>query len=219
METMKYDMAGGAAVLSAVAAAAALQLPVDVVGYVAASENLPGGRAQKPGDVIRYANGRTVEVLNTDAEGRLVLADALVVAARARPDAIIDLATLTGAARVALGGLYACVLGSDQPLVDALVGAGRSCGEPCWQLPLVREYRDDIKSSIADLKNVGGGDAGTIIGALFLAEFTDGVPWAHLDIAGPAWADKDMPLSPRGATGYGVRLLVQYLRDCCAGDA
>jgi leucyl aminopeptidase len=217
METMKYDMAGGAAVLGAVAAAASLRLPVQVTGYVAATENLPGGRAQKPGDVIRYVNGRTVEVLNTDAEGRLVLADALVVAARAQPDALIDLATLTGAARVALGGLYACVLGTDQALVDALVAAGRTAGEPCWQLPLVREYRDDIKSGIADVKNVGGGDAGTIIGGLFLAEFVGATPWAHLDIAGPAWAEKETAFGPRGATGYGVRLLVQYLRDLAAG--
>jgi leucyl aminopeptidase len=211
METMKYDMAGGSAALHAVSVAAALQLPVEVTAYVPAAENLPGGRAQKPGDVIRYANGRTVEVLNTDAEGRLVLADALLLAARSRHDAIVDLATLTGAARVALGPLYACVLGNDQTLVEQLLAASRATGEGLWQLPLASEYRDDLKSSIADLKNVGG-DAGTIIGALFLSEFVDGVPWAHLDIAGPAFADKDLPLAPRGATGYGVRLLVEYLR-------
>jgi leucyl aminopeptidase len=216
METMKYDMAGGAAVLSAVAAAAALELPVDVTAYVPATENLPGGRAQKPGDVIRYANGRTVEVLNTDAEGRLVLADALLVAGRDRPDAIVDLATLTGAARIALGSLYACLLANDQALADALLAAGRTSGEPCWQLPLVREYRDDLKSPVADLKNVGGGDAGTIIGALFLAEFVGTTPWAHLDIAGPAFADRELPLASRGATGYGVRLLVDYLRGAAA---
>ncbi len=217
METMKYDMAGGAAVLGAVAAAAALALPLEVTAYVPASENLPGGRAQKPGDVIRYANGRTVEVLNTDAEGRLVLADALVVASREHPDVIVDLATLTGAARIALGSLYACILGTEQTLIDGLVAAGRTAGEPCWQLPLVREYRDDLKSPIADLKNVGGGDAGTITAALFLAEFVSpGVPWAHLDIAGPAYADKELPFAPRGATGYGVRLLTQFLRDLAA---
>jgi leucyl aminopeptidase len=210
METMKYDMAGGAAVLSAVAAAAALGLPLDVTGYVPATENLPGHRAQKPGDLIRYQNGKTVEVLNTDAEGRLVLADALVLASRAKPDAIVDLATLTGAARVALGTLYACVLGTDQALVDALLEAGRATGEPAWQLPLVPEYRDDIKSSVADLKNVGG-DAGTITAALFLQEFVDGVPWAHLDIAGPAFTEKDLPHAPRGATGYGVRLLIEWM--------
>jgi leucyl aminopeptidase len=212
METMKYDMAGGAAVLSAAAAAAALELPVAVTAYVPASENLPSGTAQKPGDVIRYANGKTVEVLNTDAEGRLILADALTLASRDRPDAIVDLATLTGAARVALGTLYAGVLGSDQALVDALLAAGREAGEPLWQLPLVREYRDDLKSTVADLKNVGGSEGGTIVAALFLQEFVDGVPWAHLDIAGPAFAEKDQLFAARGATGYGVRLLVRYLR-------
>ena len=211
METMKYDMAGGAAALHVVSVAAALGLPVEVTAYVPATENLPGGRAQKPGDVIRYTNGKTVEVLNTDAEGRLVLADALLLAARAKPDAIVDLATLTGGARIALGALYACVLGNDQTLIDRLLAAGRATAEGLWQLPLVPEYREDLKSPIADLKNVGG-DASTIVGALFLGEFVDGIPWAHLDIAGPAFADKDMPLAPRGATGYGVRLLVEYLR-------
>jgi leucyl aminopeptidase len=213
METMKSDMAGGATALHAVSVAAAFGLPLEVTAYVPATENLPGGRAQKPGDVIRYANGKTVEVLNTDAEGRLVLADALLLAARARPDVLIDLATLTGAARVALGNLYACVLGNDQTVVDELLAASRACGEGLWQLPLIREYREDLKSGVADLRNVGGGDAGTILGALFLGEFVDGIPWAHLDIAGAAFADRELPLSPRGATGYGLRLLVEYLRS------
>ena len=218
METMKYDMAGGAAVLGAVAAAARLRLPVDVTAYVPATENLPGGGAQKPGDVIRYSNGTTVEVLNTDAEGRLVLADALVLASRTRPDAIIDLATLTGAARIALGTLVAGVMGNDQPLVDRLLAAGQAAGEPLWQLPLVREYRDDLKSPIADLKNVSSsGEAGSIIAGLFLQEFVGSSAWAHLDIAGPAFADKDLPHAPRGGTGFGVRLLVRYLSDLDAG--
>ena len=212
METMKYDMAGGAAVIGAVAAAARLRLPVDVTGFVPATENLPGGRAQKPGDVIRFLNGKTVEVLNTDAEGRLILADALALASREKPDAVIDVATLTGACRVALGTLFAGVMGNDERLVAQLVEAGRVAGEPCWQLPLVREYREDLKSPIADLKNVGG-EAGTITAALFLAEFVDGVPWAHLDIAGPAFTDKDLPHAPRGGTGFGVRLLLRYLSD------
>jgi leucyl aminopeptidase len=218
METMKYDMAGGAAVLGAVAAAAALRLRVDVTAYVPATDNLPGQRAQKPGDVIRFANGKTVEVLNTDAEGRLILADALILASRSKPDAIIDLATLTGAARVALGTLYAGLLGNDQALADGLLAASRRSGEPLWQLPLVREYRDDLRSPIADLKNVGGGgEGGTIVAALFLEEFVaSGVPWAHLDIAGPAFAEKDLPHASRGATGYGVRLLVEYLREASA---
>ncbi len=212
METMKYDMAGGAAVIGAVTAAARLGLPIDVTGYVPATENLPGGLAQKPGDVIRFLNGKTVEVLNTDAEGRLVLADALALAARAKPDAIVDVATLTGACRVALGNVFAGVMGNDERLVSALLAAGQASGERLWQLPLVREYRDDLKSSVADLKNVGG-DAGTIIAGLFLQEFVDGVPWAHLDIAGPAFTEKDLPLGPRGGTGFGVRLLVRWLQD------
>jgi leucyl aminopeptidase len=215
METMKYDMAGGAAVLGAVAAAARLALPIEVTAYVPATENLPGERAQKPGDIIRYRTGKTVEVLNTDAEGRLILADALTVARRRNPHAIIDLATLTGACRVALGNGLAGVLGNDQPLVDRLLAAGRGAGEPIWQLPLVPEYREDLKSSVADLKNVGG-EAGTIVAALFLQEFVDGAPWAHLDIAGPAFTEKDLPLAGRGGTGFGVRLLVQYLRELAA---
>src|SRR6266403_2136898 len=215
METMKYDMAGGAAVIGAVAAAARLGLPVDVTGFVPATENLPGGRAQKPGDVIRFLNGKTVEVLNTDAEGRLVLADALALASREKPDAIVDLATLTGACRVALGSLFAGVMGNDERLVAKLIEAGRAAGEPLWQLPLVREYREDLKSPIADLKNVGG-EAGTITAGLFLEEFVDGVPWAHLDIAGPAFTEKDLPHAPRGGTGFGVRLLLRFLQALAA---
>src|SRR5438874_6828578 len=186
METMKYDMARGAAGIGAVAAAARLGLPVDVTGLVPATENLPGGRAQKPGDGIRFLNGKTGGVLNTDAEGRLILADALALASREKPDAIVDLATLTGACRVALGTGLAGVMGNDERLVAQLIEAGRAAGEPLWQLPLVREYREDLKSPIADLKNVGG-EAGTITAGLFLEEFVDGVPWAHLDIAGPAF--------------------------------
>ena len=216
METMKYDMAGAATVLSAVAAVATIGLPVAVTAYAPATENLPGGRAQKPGDVIKFMNGKTAEVLNTDAEGRLILADALALASKTKPDVIVDLATLTGAARVALGGSYAAVLGNDQPTIDALVEAGKAVGEPLWQLPLVREYKEDIRSSVADVKNVGGGDAGTITAALFLEEFVDGARWAHLDIAGPAFAEKDTPLGPRGATAFGVRLLVEWLRRLVA---
>jgi leucyl aminopeptidase len=212
METMKYDMAGAATVLSAVAAAARLGLPIAVTAYAPATENLPGGAAQKPGDVIKFMNGKTAEVLNTDAEGRLILADALALAAKAKPDVIVDLATLTGAARVALGASYAAVLGNDQATIDALVAAGKSVGEPLWQLPLVAEYKDDIRSAIADVKNIGGSEAGTITAALFLAEFVGDARWAHLDIAGPAFAEKETMLAPRGATAFGVRLLVAWLR-------
>jgi len=214
METMKSDMGGAAAVLAAVGAVATLGLPVRVTGFVPATENLPGHAAQKPGDVIRYANDKTVEVLNTDAEGRLVLADGLVLASREKPDAIIDLATLTGAARVALGAAYAIVMGDDQALVGALSCAGEGAGERIWQLPLAADvYGDDLKSSVADLRNIGQGpEAGAIVAGLFLQHFVDGAAWAHLDIAGPAFAEKETPECPRGGSGFGVRLLVDYLR-------
>jgi leucyl aminopeptidase len=216
METMKYDMAGAATVLSVVAAVAKLGLPVAVTAYAPATENLPGERAQKPGDVITFMNGKTAEVLNTDAEGRLILADALALAAKTKPDAIVDVATLTGAARVALGNSYAAVLGNDQPTIDALVAAGRAVGEPLWQLPLAKEYKEDIRSPIADVKNVGGPEGGTITAALFLEEFVGDAKWAHLDIAGPAFAERDTVLGGKGATAFGVRLLVEWLRRLVA---
>jgi leucyl aminopeptidase len=216
METMKYDMAGAATVLSAVAAAAKLGLAIAVTAYAPTTENLPGERAQKPGDVITFMNGKTAEVLNTDAEGRLILADALALAAKTKPDVIVDVATLTGAARVALGNAYAAVLGNDQPTVDALIAAGRAVGEPLWQLPLAREYKEDIRSPIADVKNVGGPEGGTITAALFLEEFVGDSKWAHLDIAGPAFAERETVLGGKGATAFGVRLLVEWLRGLAA---
>ncbi len=213
METMKRDMAGAAAVLGAVTATAALGLNVDVTAYVPTTENMPSGTAYKPGDVIRYLNGKTVEVMNTDAEGRLILADALALASQDKPTVIIDLATLTGACVVALGPLVAGAMGNDQPLLDALVAAGRASGEILWPLPLIPEYKDLMRSPVADLRNVGSsGDAGAIIGGLFLQEFVDGVPWAHLDIAGPSFSESGLPYRPKGATAFGVRLLVEYLR-------
>src|SRR2546429_3373797 len=169
METMKLDMAGGAAVIGAMSRLPYLNFDIEVTGYVPTTDNLPGGNAQKPGDVIRYLNGKTIEVLNTDAEGRLILADALALASREKPDAIVDLATLTGACRVALGTGLAGVMGNDERLVAQLIEAGRAAGEPLWQLPLVREYREDLKSPIADLKNVGG-EAGTITAGPLLRE-------------------------------------------------
>ena len=216
METMKYDMAGAATVQSAVAAVAKLGLPVAVTAYAPATENLPGERAQKPGDVITFMNGKTAEVLNTDAEGRLILADALALATKSKPDVIVDLATLTGAARVALGASIAAVLGNDQATIDALIAAGNAVGEPLWQLPLAKEYRDDIRSPIADVKNVGGSEAGTITAALFLEEFVGDSKWAHLDIAGPAFSERETALSGKGATAFGVRLLVEWLRALSA---
>ena len=216
METMKCDMAGAAAVLATMVALGDLRPAVDVDAFIPVTENLPGGKAQKPGDVIRFRNGKTVEVLNTDAEGRLILADALTLAADAEPDAIIDLATLTGACMVALGTHVAGVFGNDQALVDRLLAVAVETGEPLWQLPLVADYKDDIKSAVADLKNIGGGHAGSITAALFLQEFVGGRPWVHLDIAGPAFLDKGAAYAPKGGTGFGVRTLVRYLTAVAA---
>ena len=211
MEWMKQDMSGAAVVLGVMKALPALAPQVEVRGYIAAAENMPGQGAQKPGDIITYRNGKTAEVLNTDAEGRLVLADALCVASEAKPDCLIDLATLTGACMVALGSSVAGILGNDQGLVDELIAHGDQTGERMWQLPLVEDYRSDIKSSVADIKNIGAGYGGTITAAMFLEAFVDDVSWAHIDIAGPAFAEKPAPYAPRGGTGFGVRALLSYL--------
>ena len=214
MEWMKQDMAGAAVVLGLMQAVAATKPDVEVRGYVASAENMPGSGAQKPGDIITYRNGTTAEVLNTDAEGRLVLGDALCIAREEKPDAIIDLATLTGACLVALGTDIAGVMGTDQKLIDSIIDHGNDSGEPLWQLPLAEEhYGDDIKSSTADIKNIGGGYAGTITAALFLKAFVDDIPWAHMDIAGPAFAERPKPYSKRGGTGFGVRTLLSYLHS------
>ncbi|HTM09914.1 MAG TPA: leucyl aminopeptidase [Verrucomicrobiae bacterium] len=211
METMKLDMAGGAAIIGAMSRLPELAPAVEVTGYIPTTDNLPSGSAQKPGDIIRYLNGKTIEVLNTDAEGRLILADGLALAAKDKPDCMINLATLTGACMVALGTEVAGLFSNDQPLADALMRAGKEAGEKLWQLPLVKEYRDEIKSSVADMKNIGGSYGGAITAALILQEFVDGIPWAHLDIAGPAFAEKEMLLSTKGGTGFGVRTLLRFL--------
>ena len=211
MEMMKLDMSGGATVLGVMQVLSQLKPQVQVAGYVPSTENMPSGTAQKPGDIIRYRNGKTVEVLNTDAEGRLILADALISAVEDKPDVIIDLATLTGACMVALGSQIAGMFCNNQELADALQTCGKESGEALWPMPLVKEYKDDIKSSIADIKNIGGGYGGAIVAALFLEEFIGTVPWAHLDIAGPAFAERDMPYTPKGGTGFGVRTLVRYV--------
>ena len=211
METMKLDMSGGATVLGAMQVIAQLRPKVQVTAYVPSTENMPSGTAQKPGDIITYKNGKTVEVLNTDAEGRLILADALIRAVEDRADVIIDLATLTGACVVALGSRVAGLFCNNQELSDALMACGKQAGEAFWPLPLVKDYRDDIKSSVADIKNIGGGSGGAIAGALFLEEFVGDTPWAHLDIAGPAFTQTALPYSPRGGTGFGVRTLVRYV--------
>ncbi|OGW13598.1 MAG: leucyl aminopeptidase [Nitrospinae bacterium RIFCSPLOWO2_12_FULL_45_22] len=216
MEEMKYDMAGGAAVLGTMQAIAKLKLPIHVVGLVPATENLPSGSALKPGDIIKSLSGKTIEVISTDAEGRLILADALTYAERYNPTAVIDLATLTGACVIALGHIATGTMGNDPDLIARIKKAGEVSGERVWELPLWEEYNEQIKSDIADLKNVGGRPAGTITGAAFLGKFAEKYKWVHLDIAGTAWSDKDRPYIPKGATGVGVRLLVQFLRDWLA---
>ena len=211
METMKLDMSGAAAIIGAMSVIGRLSPPVEVKAYIPCTDNLPSGSAQKPGDVIRYLNGKTVEVLNTDAEGRLILADGLALAARERPDCIINVATLTGACMVALGTEVAGIFGNHQPLVEEVIRCGQEAGEKLWQLPLVKEYREEIKSSVADIKNIGGSYGGAITAALFLQEFVGDIPWAHLDIAGPAFAEKELLTSPKGGTGFGVLTLLRFL--------
>ena len=211
METMKLDMAGGAAVIAAMSCLPKLGLDVEVTGYVPTTDNLPGHNAQKPGDVIHYLNGKTIEVLNTDAEGRLILADALALAAQQKPDYMINLATLTGACMVALGTQVGGIFSNNQALADALMRCAQHTGEKLWQLPLVKEYKEMIKSSVADMKNIGGAHGGAITAALILQEFVGDVPWAHLDIAGPAFAESDNALCPKGGTGFGVRTLLKFL--------
>ncbi len=221
MERMKYDMSGGAAVIGALRATALLKVPQNVVGLIPATENLPSGKATKPGDVHRAMNGKTAEIINTDAEGRLILGDALAYAARYKPLACVDLATLTGACVVALGHEAIGMLGNPQSeeLMERLRRAGMRTGERVWQLPLWDEYLEHVKSDVADVKNVGmGRAAGTIAGAAFLVKFVDGYPWVHLDIAGTAWADREQPYKPKGGTGVGVRLLTQMLLDWNVSD-
>jgi leucyl aminopeptidase len=213
MDKMKDDMAGGAAVLGAIGNAAALRLPLNVVALLPATENMPGGSAYKPGDVLRTMSGRTIEVLNTDAEGRLILADALTYACRYKPAAIVDIATLTGACRIALGQEASGLLGNDAKLIGRLRAAGELSGERVWELPLWDGYCEQIKSDIADMKNTGGRDGSVITAACLLSKFVEKFPWAHIDIAATAWTDKDRAYTPKGATGMGCRLLTQFLRD------
>ena len=212
MEDMKTDMAGAAAVISAMRLVAALEPPFAVRGYFGACENLPSGTAYKPGDVIVGKSGTSVEVLNTDAEGRLVLADVLAWAVEEKPAVVVDLATLTGAIVVALGPWTAGLFSNDEALADELVAAARAAGEPVWRMPLPPEMEELIKSPVADLKNTGGRFGGSINAALFLQHFVGKVPWAHLDIAGPASIDKERGYNARGGTGAGVRLLAEWIR-------
>lgn len=213
METMKLDMSGGASVLAVFQALPFLKPNIEVIGMVPACENMPSGKALKPGDILKAYSGKTIEVLNTDAEGRLTLADALSYAVkREKPDEIIDVATLTGACQVALGQDIAGLWGNNKKLLAAIENSAGVSGEKVWLMPLEKKYRTLIKSHIADVKNIQTGKyGGAIAAALFLAEFAGVTPWVHLDIAGPAYIEKDTPLCPQGGAGFGVRLLLHYL--------
>ncbi|MCM2264215.1 MAG: leucyl aminopeptidase [Desulfuromonadales bacterium] len=217
MDEMKMDMAGGAATIATCLAAALLKLPVNLVGVIPAVENLPSGSAIRPGDILTSLSGQTIEILNTDAEGRLILADALTYVRRFQPRLVVDIATLTGACIIALGHHASAVLGNDPALVKALRQAGEQTGERLWELPLWADYDQQINSDVADVKNTGGRPAGTITAAAFLQRFTKGLHWAHLDIAGTAWIDQARPCHPKGASGVGVRLLTGFLREQAHG--
>jgi leucyl aminopeptidase len=214
MDRMKDDMSGGAAVLGAIRAAAALKLPLNIAGLLPATENMPSGSAYKPGDVLRTLSGQTIEIINTDAEGRLVLSDALAYACRYKPAVIVDIATLTGACAIALGQEAIGMLGTDVKFKKMMCEAGTATGERVWELPLWEEYYDQIKSDIADMKNTGGRAGGVITAAALLSKFVQNYPWVHLDIASTAWSDKERPYTPKGATGIGVRLLTEFLSTC-----
>ncbi len=209
MDEMKYDMCGAATVFGVMKALAESALPINVVGVVPATENLPDGKATKPGDIVTSMSGQTIEILNTDAEGRLILCDALTYSARYEPDVVIDIATLTGACIIALGHLTTALMGNDDELAEDLLNAGQETGDRAWRLPLWDEYQQQIDSPFADIANVGGRPAGSITAACFLARFTKDYRWAHLDIAGTAWVSG----AKKGATGRPVNLLFQYLRD------
>jgi leucyl aminopeptidase len=214
METMKTDMSGAAVVAATITTLPVLRCPVKVVGWALFTENMPGGSATKPGDILRFRNGKTAEVLNTDAEGRLILADGLSLACEEHPDVVIDLATLTGACVVALGNRIAGLFSNDDGLAEQLSTAADRAGERFWRMPLPPDYKELIESPVADVKNTGGRQGGAITAALFLKEFvSEGTPWAHLDIAGPAFTTEDREEIGKGGTGVGVRTLVAYLAD------
>lgn len=217
MEDMKMDMSGGAAVLAALGAIARLGLAVPVVGLIPSAENMISGRASRPGDVVKTRAGLTIEIVNTDAEGRLILADALDYARKFKPALVVDIATLTGACMVALGDGVSGVLGNDLGALSRVRRASAGSGEKVWELPLYEAFFEQIRSETADMKNSGGRNGGAITAAALLAQFIEGVPWCHVDIAGPAWSDKDEGYRSRGATGAGVRLLVELAR-CVASN-
>ena len=213
MEHMKADMTGGAEVLASIRAAARLKLPLRLISILPVAENMPGGRAMKPGDIVKTLSGKTVEVQNTDAEGRLILADGLAYAMRYKPAALIDIATLTGACVVALGQFAIGMFGSDQALKEQVRKAGQKAGERVWEMPLWEEYFEQLKSDVADMRNIGGRGGGMITAALFLSKFVRDCPWVHLDIASTDWSERERAYIPKGPTAIGTRLLLQYLID------
>ncbi|MFH0863933.1 MAG: leucyl aminopeptidase [Candidatus Gottesmanbacteria bacterium] len=214
METMKMDMAGAASVLAIFSVIDKLRPKIHLIGLIPVTENMPSGKAIKPGDIVKAYNGKTIEVINTDAEGRLILADALSYGVEIKPDLIIDLATLTGACIVALGEEIAGLFSKDNNLIEKIKVAADTAGEKIWPMPLEKTYKELIKSSVADLKNVSGKRyGGAITAALFLEEFVGNIPWAHIDIAGPAWEEKGNDLIPRGGTGFGVRTILNFLQN------
>ena len=212
MELMKYDMTGGATVMGAMRAIAQLKPPIPILGVAPCTENLPSGKATKPGDVVKAMTGKTIEIINTDAEGRLVLADVLTYAKRFNPAVVVDAATLTGAVVIALGHTAVGVMGNDDKVVQEVLDAAKRASEPGWPLPLWDDYKEIIKSDVADIKNAGGRAAGTITAALFLKEFAEGYPWVHLDIAGTAYTQADLGTVPRGPTGVPVGIFVEFVR-------
>ena len=211
MEQMKADMTGGAEVLATVRAAARLRLPLHVIGLLPATENMPGGRAMKPGDIVRTMSGKTVEVQNTDAEGRLILADGLAYATRYKPAAIVDIATLTGACMVALGQFAIGMFGNNESLKKRIGAAGQSVGERVWEMPLWEDYFEQLRSDVADMRNIGGRGGGMITAALFLSKFVGDSPWVHLDIASTDWSERERAYISKGPTAIGTRLLIQFL--------
>jgi leucyl aminopeptidase len=207
MDEMKFDMCGAAAVIAAIAAAAQLRLPINIVAVVPACENLPGGTATRPGDIVKSMSGKTIEILNTDAEGRLILCDALTYARKFKPAAMIDVATLTGACVIALGHHHTAIMSNNDALAESIAAAGIGANDPGWRLPMADEYAQQLKSNFADFANVGGREGGAITAACFLGKFTDGVDWAHLDIAGTAWRSG----RKKGSTGRPVPMLTEFL--------
>jgi leucyl aminopeptidase len=213
MEHMKADMTGGAEVLASIRAAARLKLPLRLISILPVAENMPGGRAMKPGDIVKTLSGKTVEVQNTDAEGRLILADGLAYAQRYNPAALVDIATLTGACVVALGQFAIGMFGTDQKLKEQVRKSGLKAGERVWEMPLWEEYFEQLRSDVADMRNIGGRGGGMITAALFLSKFVGDCSWVHLDIASTDWSERERAYIPKGPTGIGTRLLLQYLID------